>query len=133
MFKMFLPQKSRMIKHFCSFSYSLLRQNRSSQLLSCFTKNEGRSLRHQRSYILPKANTNLGKYSFRMQMAKLFNFCTFSLALNKKQDAFYSFFSNNIFLFYDFCIFFWLILFKPLFSGLAWYVFTLILVSTWLQ
>ena len=100
------PWKARMIKHFCSFSYSLLRQNRASQLLSCFTKVEGRSLRYQRSYILPKPNTNFGKYSFRLHGSKLFSFCTFSLALNKNKDAFSSFISNNILLFYDFCKFF---------------------------
>ena len=43
-----LPWKARMIKHFCSFSYSLLGQNRASQLLSCLTKVEGRSSRYQR-------------------------------------------------------------------------------------
>ena len=90
-----LPWKARMIKHFCSFSYSLLRQNRASQLLSCFTKD-----------ILPKPNTNLGKYSFRMHGSKLFYFCTFSLAMNKNKDSFSSFISNNILLFYDFCKFF---------------------------
>ena len=36
--------KARLIEHFCSFSYSLLRQNRASKLLSCFSKIAGRNL-----------------------------------------------------------------------------------------
>ena len=68
-----LAWKARMIKHSCSFFYFLLRQNRVSQLLSCFTKVEGMNLRYQRNYILPKPNTNFGKYLFRMHGSKLFN------------------------------------------------------------
>ena len=96
-----LPWKARIIQHFRSFSYSLLRQNRVSKLLICFTKVEGRSLRYQRSYILPKLNINFGKYSFQVHGSKLFYFCTFTLALNKNKDAFSTFLSNNILLLYD--------------------------------
>ena len=49
--------KVRMIKHFWSFSYLLLKQNRALQLVSCFTNFETRIFRYQRSYILPKLIT----------------------------------------------------------------------------
>ena len=58
--------RARMIKHICSFSYSLLRLNRAAQLLSCFTKVEWKSLRYQWRYLLTNPNTNFGNYSFRM-------------------------------------------------------------------
>ena len=89
-----LPLFLRLFRHYCIFTFSLIKNGRSGFLLSKLKRLEGVNLRNP--YQVPGFNLTVGKHSFSRVAPKLLNSFIFSY-LDKNLNIFLNFFDKNIF------------------------------------
>jgi hypothetical protein len=89
-----LPLFLRLFRHYCIFTFSLIKNGRSEFLLSKLKRLEGVNLRNP--YQVPGFNLIVGKHSFSRVAPKLLNSFIFSY-LDKNLNIFLNFFDKNIF------------------------------------